>query len=157
MDKVFTPTSKANKNFLQCFTWSESTRNWQTFNVTRQRWEEKFIAAVKVPNFGIWFFGGKDSLLLNENGEWKSGPKWTHARTRACSVVISDTKVAHLGGKKVADRADVGDTIDVYDFSNPTSPVESLNVAQMGWNRKHLSCALIPKGQNNHPTVAICK
>ena len=34
---------------------------------------------------------------------------------------------------------------------------ESTTVAKMNSFRKHLSCALIPKGQNDNPTVAICK
>ena len=34
---------------------------------------------------------------------------------------------------------------------------ESTTVAKMNSFRKHLSCALIPEGQNNNPTVAICK
>ena len=34
---------------------------------------------------------------------------------------------------------------------------ESTTVATMNSFRKHLSCALIPKGQNDNPTVAICK
>ena len=34
---------------------------------------------------------------------------------------------------------------------------ESTTVAEMNSLRKHLSCALIPEGQNDNPTVAICK
>ena len=57
-----------------------------------------FINAVKIPNVGIWFMGSPskrgDTLVLKENGEWNlNGPKWTNIRTRACSVLISDTKV----------------------------------------------------------------
>ena len=51
----------------------------------------------------------------------------------------------------------LGDTIDVMDFTDPTNPDESIAVAKLNWFRKHLSCALIPKGQNDNPTVAICK
>ena len=51
----------------------------------------------------------------------------------------------------------IGNTIDVMDFSDPANIIESISVAKMNWFRKHLSCALIPKGQNDNPTVAICK
>ena len=51
----------------------------------------------------------------------------------------------------------IGNTIDVMDFSDPANIIESITVAKMNWFRKHLSCALIPKGQNDNPTVAICK
>ena len=48
----------------------------------------------------------------------------------------------------------LGNTIDVMDLADIT---ESTTVAKMNAFRKHLSCALIPEGQNNNPTVAICK
>ena len=66
-------------------------------------------------------------------------------------------RVLFLFSKKGNIAAPIGDTIDVMDFSNPTDPTESITVAKMGWKRKHLSCALIPKGQIDNPTVAICK
>ena len=54
-----------------------------------------FISAVKIPNVGIWFMGNRfgETLILEENGNWIDGPKWTQYRTRACSVLISNTKV----------------------------------------------------------------
>ena len=151
---------------LQCFKWSDG--NWETFPVDDDVFgtKMKFISAVSVPNMGIWFMGatsnGKSgvSVIVDENGEWKNGPKWTRIRQRACSVLLSDTKVAHIGGEKSSTQsAKIGNTIDMFDvdpdLDNPTEtwPVD----VQMGWERKHLSCALIPKGLDGHPTVAICK
>ena len=71
--------------------------------------------------------------------------------------MISDTVVAHIGGQKAPGADPIGDSMDTYDFTDPKNPVEELEVATMDWHRKHLSCALIPKGPDGHPTVAICK
>ena len=70
---------------------------------------KSFISAVKVPNVGIWFMGSKNgnTLILNENGDWNPGPKWTNTRTRACTVLISSTKVAHIGGQKAKDATEL--------------------------------------------------
>ena len=67
--------------------------------------------------------------------------------------------MARIGGKRVRQISNltIGNTIDVMDFDNATSPIESITVATMGWERKHLSCALIPKGKDGNPTVAIRK
>ena len=68
--------------------------------------------------------------------------------------------MAHIGGEKGKNACKsciIGNTIDVFDVKDIDNPIESLNVVQMGWERKHLSCALIPNGQDGHPMVAICK
>ena len=67
--------------------------------------------------------------------------------------------MARIGGARVKRRSStiVGKTIDVMDFSDPLSPKETTNVATLAWERRHLSCALIPKGNSGNPTVAICK
>ena len=91
---------------MQCFKYSDG--NWVTFAVDGDISTKKikFISAVNVPNVGIWFMGatsdGKSgvSFILHESGKWKNGPDWTNVRQRACSVLISDTKVAHIGGEK---------------------------------------------------------
>ena len=94
----YTETKKAQ---LQCFKWSDGA--WLNFPTPMGNQMKSFISAVKVPNVGIWFMGSKNgnTLILNENGDWSPGPKWTNTRTRACSVLISSTKVAHIGGQKV--------------------------------------------------------
>ena len=148
--------TKTTRNELQCFQWKNG--KWKTFAVPDHK-PMKFISAVKIPDVGIWFVGhkgNKNSLLLKENGDWSTGPKWTNLRTRACMVLVSDTEVAHIGGQKAKGADPVGDTMDVYDFSDPDDPVESLDVASMGWHRKHLSCALISKAPRK-PAVAISK
>ena len=62
--------------------------------------------------------------------------------------------MARIGGSP----KNFGDTIDIMDFSvDPTNPTETMNVKKLQWKRNHLSCALIPKGDNGNPTVAICK
>ena len=62
-----------------------------------------FISAVKIPKVGIWFMGNKRgwTLMLNNKMDgWVPGPRWTNKRTRGCAVLISDTKVAYIGGQK---------------------------------------------------------
>ena len=67
--------------------------------------------------------------------------------------------MARIGGARVRRLSStiVGNTIDVMDFTNPDNPTETINVATLAWERRHLSCALIPNGNNGNPTVAICK
>ena len=67
------------------------------------------------------------------------------------------TAIAHIGGqgfpKKSAD-SEIGLKIDTYDVENQE---EALSVAKMEFDRKQFSCALISKGPEGNPTVAICK
>ena len=67
--------------------------------------------------------------------------------------------MARIGGARVRRLSNiiVGNTIDVMDFSDPDDIIETINVATMAWERRHLSCALIPNGNSGNPTVAICK
>ena len=67
------------------------------------------------------------------------------------------TTIAHIGGEgfpKPFPDSDIGFKIDTYDVENQA---EALSVARMNFNRKQFSCALIPKGKDGNPTVAICK
>ena len=142
---------------FQCVIWFEE--KWTLFSTPEESGLINFISAVRVPNIGIWFMDGKNgaSLILKDKGEWVTAPEWTHKRTKACSIMISNTKVAHIGGQKSKNSAIIGNTIDIFDFSNTTSPVESINITQMAYKRKQFSCALIQNGQDGNPTVAICK
>ena len=71
-------------------------------------------------------------------------------------VLISETKVAHIGGQRSRGGSIIGDTIDTMDFFLPDDPNERLDVIQLGWTRKHLSCAQIEKGPKK-PAIVICK
>ena len=96
-----TSYTETKKNQLQCFKSSENLDGaW--LNFPTPIFTSAFISAVKVPSVGIWFMGSKNgnTLILNENGDWSPGPKWSNTRTRACSILISSTKVAHIGGQK---------------------------------------------------------
>ena len=67
------------------------------------------------------------------------------------------TAIAHIGGQGFPKRSsdeDIGSKIDTYDVDNLR---EERTVAEMEFNRKQFSCALIPKGLEGNPTVAICK
>ena len=111
-----TSFTKTNKNQLQCFKWSENLNGaWLNFPTPMGNRMKKFISSVKVPNVGIWFMGSKNgnTLILNENGDWSPGQKWTNIRTRACSVLISSTKVAHIGGQKATGAIAIGKEIAV--------------------------------------------
>ena len=65
--------------------------------------------------------------------------------------------IAHIGGQgfpKSSADSEIGVKIDTYDVDNQK---EELTVATMEFNRKQFSCALIAKGSDGNPTVAICK
>lgn len=67
------------------------------------------------------------------------------------------TAIAHIGGQGFPKRSsdtDIGFKIDTYDVVNQK---EERTVQRMDFNRKQLSCALIAKGPDGNPTVAICK
>ena len=67
------------------------------------------------------------------------------------------TTLAHIGGEgfpKSSADSDIGFKIDTYDVENQA---EALSVARMEFDRKQFSCALISKGPEGNPTVAICK
>ena len=67
------------------------------------------------------------------------------------------TAIAHIGGLRgsiSSADSEIGFKIDTYDVDNQR---EERTVAEMEFNRKQLSCALIPKGLEGNPTVAICK
>ena len=67
------------------------------------------------------------------------------------------TTIAHIGGvqpKSQRSGPEIGKTIDTY---NVDTGVEMKTVAQLKFDRKQFSCALIPKGKDGNPTVAICK
>ena len=67
------------------------------------------------------------------------------------------TVIAHIGGQgfpKSSADSEIGFKIDTYDVDNQR---EELTVQTMEFNRKQFSCALIEKGPNGNPTVAICK
>ena len=68
------------------------------------------------------------------------------------------TTIAHIGGVKFPQSQrsglEIGKTIDTY---NVETGIEMQTVAQMNFDRKQFSCALIPKGKDGNPTVAICK
>ena len=65
------------------------------------------------------------------------------------------TTLAHIGGQgfpKSSADSEIGFKIDTYDVDNQN---EDLTVATMEFNRKQFSCALIAKGPDENPTVAI--
>ena len=67
------------------------------------------------------------------------------------------TTLAHIGGEvfpNPSENSDLGFEIDTYDVENQA---QTLSVARMNFNRKQFSCALISKGLEGNPTVAICK
>ena len=60
---TFTETTK---NQLQCFTWKRGSKSWKSLTVPTHK-PMKFISAVQIPDYGIWFVGQKghkNSLLL---------------------------------------------------------------------------------------------
>ena len=118
-----------------------------------------------------------NSLFFDEiKGEWMNAEKiWSDHRflssgrprpdnrNRACLVKINDNTLAYLGGvpapkipgqKKKVTYPNFGKMIDTY---NLDTKEEKDEVAQMEFERKHFSCALIPNSQSGNPTVAICK
>ena len=64
------------------------------------------------------------------------------------------TTIAHIGGVATKINGVTGKEIDTY---NVKTKEERRGVARMEFDRKHFSCALIPKGKDGNPTVAICK
>ena len=64
------------------------------------------------------------------------------------------TTTAHIGGVAKNTNGLTGKQIDTY---NVDTKEEIIGVAEMEFDRKHFSCALIPKGKDGNPTVAICK
>jgi len=152
-------TSKDQKN-LHCWKWSEEL-GWEVYSTPAANGIGSFIDTAKIPGVGIWFIDNipgppastkppKTQMLSEIDETWSSGPHWTTSRNKACAVRISPTKVARIGG--FSPGTGEGNTIDVYDFKTGT---ESLNVTQLHYVRKHHSCALISKGKDGHPTVAI--
>ena len=132
---------------LLCYIWSH-TNGWEFFATPENNTlAAKMTSSVAIPNVGIWFFDvdGESLLLSEQTGDWDTGFTWT-ARGYACVVQISDVITAQIGG--------LTDTIDTYNWETLT---ESTNVASIYNNRYSHSCALIPKGINDHPTVAISK
>jgi len=140
---------------LQCFIWDVESKTWETFDTPATSDKvHSFIDTVRIPGVGIWFTSkfdsgtGNYSLVLHENGTWSTGLYWPISRTRACILQIDDERIAHIGGTP----GSTGQTIDTYNFITGNF---TTNVTQMHYNRKMHSCALIPKGPNGNPTVAI--
>ena len=112
-----------------------------------------------------------NSLFFDEiKGEWMNAEKiWKDYRgrpdnrNRACLVKINDNTLAYLGGvpapklpgqNKKDTYPNFGKLIDTY---NLDTKEEKDEVAEMEFDRKHFSCALIPNSQSGNPIVAICK
>ena len=61
---------------------------------------------------------------------------------------------SNIGGYTLPSLGTIGATIDTFNFENNEN-LES--VATLAFDRKMHDCALIPKGKDGNPTVAICK
>jgi hypothetical protein len=156
---VCTTFTMDNSAALQCFIWDADNKTWEEFATPDTADKvHKFIDTVRIPGVGIWFTSiwdkptGNFSLVLHENGTWSTGLYWPQSRNRACTLQINNETIAHIGGTTAPANADIGETIDTYNFITGTF---ASNVTQMHFNRKMHSCALIPKGPNGNPTVAI--
>jgi len=167
---VCTTFTEVEMKALQCFTWDSNLHQWQNFSYPPPN-PDKFhtfieTAVVKeYPDSGgqVIYFStifettntGNYSMVLWENGTWEQddgGLAWTNSRNRACLLAINDTTLAHIGGTTKPANADLGETIDIWNFETGE---QSLNVSQLHFNRKMHMCALIPEGPNGNPTVAI--
>ena len=59
-----------------------------------------FIYSVRVPGVGIWFQDNKvNTLTLLQNETWTSGVHLTNMRFKHCTVMISPTVAAIIGGR----------------------------------------------------------
>ena len=93
-----TPASFGKKN-LQCYSWS-TANGWEEFAVDPvTNGIFGFIHTVQVPGVGIWFQDNNaNTLTLKEDGTWVSGVHLTNLRLRHCTVMISPTVAAMIGG-----------------------------------------------------------
>ena len=91
--------TREDTNNLQCWKW-HGAFGWENYTTPANNKIFGFIHATKVPGHGIWFSDNKASLtkMLHEDGTWSNEHTWTNPRYRACTVLISPTKVAHIGG-----------------------------------------------------------
>lgn len=142
-------TSSSSKK-LQCFTWS-GANGWEALPVDPvNNGIFGFIYSVRVPGVGIWFQDNKvNTLTLLQNETWTSGVHLTNMRFKHCTVMISPTVAAIIGGRV---GSITSETIDTYDFQTGT---ESLNVTQLPAPMAHMGCINGIKGKDGNPTVAI--
>ena len=90
--------TKVDSKNLQCWKWSGAL-GWENYTTPENNGIFGFISAVKVPNVGIWYIDDQGlALMLREDGTWSSDYYFNKTRERACAVLISPTKVAHIGG-----------------------------------------------------------
>ena len=93
----FTGISKVN---LNCWKWGGAS-GWGQIETPSENGIGGFISSVYIPNIGMWFIedmAGKSLILSESTSTFIAGPDWTILRNRACTVLLTNTKVAQIGG-----------------------------------------------------------
>ena len=90
-------------------------------------------------------------MIQQEDGTWVQKVWPNRPRTKGCMILYNNTHIAGIGGTVTGENSD---KIDTYDFFIDEFKE---NVATLEFNRTQHQCALIPEGDNGHPTVVICK
>merc|ERR1711962_253191 len=148
--------SGADKKRLDCYTWNGT--GWSDFDTPALDGAtgiQGAIQSVQIPGVGIWFTSAKgatagdSSYLLQEDGTWVQKVWPNRPRTKGCMILYNNTHIAGIGGTVTGENSD---KIDTYDFFIDEFKE---NVATLEFNRTQHQCALIPEGDNGHPTVVI--
>ena len=85
---------------LNCWKWGGAS-GWVPFPTPSENGIGVFISSVYVTNVGMWFIedmAGKSLILSESTSTFVEAPEWSVRRTRACTVMLTDTKVAQIGG-----------------------------------------------------------
>lgn len=97
---VCSSTTGISTAHLNCWKW-EGASGWVSFPTPTANGVKTFIQSVYVPNVGMWFQSinaGKSLILSESTTTFGPGLHWTLERGRSCSVMLTDTKVAQIGG-----------------------------------------------------------